>query len=208
MPETCTLVFAKAPIPGFAKTRLIPALGAEGAALLAREMLWRTLSEALAADIGHVILACEPAITDPDWQDVKIPGGVETLPQAAGDLGARLSQLTSEVLKRYRQVLVIGTDCPALDAVRLQQAARALTRNDLVMNPACDGGYVLLGMKQPLSALFESIPWSSALVAERTLNRCSELSLQVEVLETLRDIDEAADLSELPDEFPLPASVA
>ncbi len=208
MPETCTIVFAKSPTAGVAKTRLIPALGAEGAALLAKEMLWHTLTEALAADIGHVILACTPAITSPEWQAIKLPGGIETVSQPEGDLGHRLHEVSASVLQRYGQVLVVGTDCPALDAKRFQEAATALDSHDVVMHPAKDGGYVLLGFSDPQPVLFKSIPWSSALVAERTLTRCEELDLSVRVLETLRDIDEPTDLSELPDEFPLPASVA
>jgi rSAM/selenodomain-associated transferase 1 len=184
---TRIVVFAKRPLPGRVKTRLIPALGAEGAAALAAEMLERTLEEALAT--GLEVELCG----DPDaalWFE----GRVALTGQGAGGLGERLARAAQRVL-RHQSVLLIGADCPALDRQRMRAAAAALGACDCVIHPAGDGGYVLLGLQRFDPSLFSDIAWGSASVCAETLARLAALGWSVGVRETLADVDEPADLA-------------
>jgi rSAM/selenodomain-associated transferase 1 len=202
------LIFAKAPIPGQVKTRLIPALGAMGAARLARRLLQHTLEQALAAGLGPVELCASPAVTHPDWAGLAPPlakqkgawaaSGLETSDQGRGDLGARLARAARRHLDAGQRVLLIGTDCPALSAQRLRKAAAALDGHEAAIYPARDGGYVLLGLRAFDPSLFADLPWSTAAVADLTLARLHALNWRVWVGEELADIDEPADLDYLP----------
>lgn len=192
------VIFAKAPLAEFAKTRLIPALGARGAAQLARRLLMHTLSEALAASVGPVELCVTPPATDAAWQTLAIPDALQWTDQGEDDLGARLSRAAQRVLESGKPVLLIGTDCPELTAVHLQQAASALQRTDATLIPTADGGYVLLGLNRFHSSLFEGIAWSTDTVAFETLRRLKQLGWTVHSHPMLHDIDEPADLKWLP----------
>lgn len=199
------IVFAKAPQPGFAKTRLIPALGAEGAASLARRMLDHTVTEAQAAQIGEVELCVTPDPGAPSWQALHDhTWQVDWQPQGDGDLGARLARATHRSLAVREAVLLIGTDCPSLTAARLREAAAQLTSNDAVIIPSADGGYVLLGFKHFHPGVFQGITWSTDSVAFETLCRIGSLGWTVAQLPMLRDIDEPADLAALPQDWCVP----
>ncbi|HSO80771.1 MAG TPA: TIGR04282 family arsenosugar biosynthesis glycosyltransferase [Chromatiaceae bacterium] len=196
---TRILVFAKAPVSGRVKTRLIPALGAAGAARLARRLLDHTLAQALAAGCGAVELCASPDFSAPDWADVPLPPGVAASAQGDGDLGARLARAARRHLAQGVRVLLIGTDCPALSAVRLRAAAAALADHDAALYPALDGGYSLLGLRADHPSLFAAIPWSTAQVAAVTRARMQALGWRVWVGEALPDIDTPADLLQLPE---------
>ena len=193
------VVFAKAPQPGQAKTRLIPALGAERAAALARRMLNQTLAEALAAGLAGTELCASPAPDDGAWNGVNAPPGVRWTEQGEGDLGARMARAAQRVIATGNAVLLIGTDCPALDARTLQVAASALDTADAVMLPTADGGYALLGLRRFAPSVFEGIAWSTLTVATLTLARLRALGWEARVLAEVHDIDEPADLCWLPD---------
>ena len=188
-----TLIFAKAPVAGKVKTRLIPALGAEGAARLAAEMLHRTAAEAAAAALGPVELCADPDPGHPDW-DGQIPPGLDLSAQSEGDLGQRLAQAARAAIERGERVLLIGTDCPDLDRVRLAAAAAALDHYNAIIHPARDGGYVLLGLRRFDPSLFEGIAWSTSAVAAATIARIEALAWPLYVGAILRDMDEPADL--------------
>jgi rSAM/selenodomain-associated transferase 1 len=190
---TRILVFAKAPVAGRVKTRLIPALGADGAAALAAEMLKRTVREALAAGIGEVELCGDPDPTGSDW-DGNRPLGVTLSAQGKGDLGARMARAARRTIERGEQALLIGTDCPALDRFRLRAAAAALETHAAAIHPTEDGGYALLGLTQFDASLFEGIAWSTSEVAEATIGRIQALGSPLWVGDTLGDVDEPADL--------------
>jgi rSAM/selenodomain-associated transferase 1 len=196
------VVFAKAPQPGSAKTRLIPALGAEGAAALAGRMLDHALAQALVADAGPVELCMNPAPGDPAWETTAIPAAVSRTGQGDGDLGERMARAVRRVTAEDgRPVLLMGSDCPALTADLIREAARQLRTHDAVLLPVADGGYVLIGLKSPCPALFDRMPWSTASVAAETLSRMAALGLKVWRGPLLRDIDEPADLAQLPAGF-------
>lgn len=188
------VIFAKAPVPGQVKTRLIPVLGAAGAAQLAARMLDRALEQALAAAVGPVELCMSPAPDAPEWADIPFPAGIEASDQGEGDLGARMARPAQRAVARGEAVLLTGTDCPDLTAERLRVAAAQLAGHDAVLHPAEDGGYPLLGVRVFDASLFEDMPWSTPAVAALTLERLAALGWKVWVGDTLRDIDEPADL--------------
>ena len=193
------VVFAKAPQPGVAKTRLIPALGPDGAARLAEWMLHRTLAEALAADVEAVELCATPAMADPAWGDLGLPPGLHLSEQGEGDLGARMARVAQATVANGEAIILIGTDCPELTRRRLDAAADALQSHDAVMHPAADGGYVLLGMRRFHPRIFEDIAWSTDSVAATTLGCLDELGWSVHLADCLHDIDDTEDLAHLPE---------
>jgi uncharacterized protein len=188
---TRIVVFAKAPVAGKVKTRLIPVLGAEGAAALAEAMLARTVEEALATGLA-VELCGEPGSSE--WHEAR--PGLALTAQGEGELGERLARAAERVLGADR-ILLIGGDCPELDRGRLRAAADALEANDAVLHPAHDGGYALLGLRRFDRSIFEGISWSTAEVADQTIARIKALGWRLQLRETLRDIDEADDLPHL-----------
>ncbi len=198
MPRIRTIIFAKAPRPGLAKTRLIPALGAEGAARLARRMLEYTLDNATAAALGPVELCMTPAPEAPEWRSNIAPVSVEVSVQGEGDLGARLARAAQRSIVAGDAVLLIGTDCPELTPTRLRAAAEALLRVGAVIHPTVDGGYALLGLTRTDPRLFADIAWSTNTVAAVTLARLDQLGWPVYVAAQLHDIDEPGDLIQLP----------
>ena len=195
---TRIVVFAKVPQPGIAKTRLIPALGAQGAAALAKQMLAHTLEQALKAQLGVVELCMSPDSTDPMWANIAIPNGTACSAQGDGDLGQRMARAVERTcLGQAENIILVGTDCPAITAVLLAEAAQRLADHDAVILPASDGGYVLIGLQAPCPEIFANMPWSTSAVAGLTLERLKKLGLRVWQGPTLDDIDEPADLAHL-----------
>ena len=194
MKPTRIIIFAKAPQPGFAKTRLISALGAERAAELARQMLFNTLHEAIAAEIGTVELCVTPAIHHPAWRGIQLPAGIEISDQGEGDLGARLALASERALVNAEQILLIGTDCVEMSGGLLREAAQALQEHDAVIHCTADGGYALLGLQRFSPFLFSDIPWSTDAVADTTIARIGQLGRSVHIGQMLHDVDEPQDL--------------
>lgn len=191
-------IFAKAPVPGMVKTRLIPALGAQGAAALARRMLAHIVAQALAAKVGPVELCASPDRKEAIWQSLRLPTTITWSDQGEGNLGIRLMRATQRITDSGESVLLIGTDCPALDAAYLRSSAESLRHADATMAPTVDGGYALLGLNQCHSSLFEDIEWSTDTVAFETLRRLEQLGWTVQSRPMLHDIDHPADLRWLP----------
>lgn len=201
MTITRIVIFAKSPVAGFAKTRLIPALGAETAARLARRMLLHTLQEAGAAAVGPVELCVTPKPSDRAWQGWLSVEDITWSEQADGDLGNRMAQVAKRSIAENERVLLIGTDCPQLDAVHLRSAAELLDHCDAVLFPTFDGGYALLGLRRFDPRPFEQMPWSTAAVAAQTIDRIHDLGWSLAVGRMLQDIDEPADLQWLPEDW-------
>jgi len=201
MTATRIVIFAKAPVAGLAKTRLIPALGAEQAARLACRMLLSTLQHAQAAGVGPVELCVTPGPSDPAWANLPPIQGIAWSAQTEGDLGARMAGAAERALAGSECVLLIGTDCPELDAARLQHAANALGHSDAVLYPTFDGGYALLGLRRFDRRPFERMPWSTAAVAARTVECFRTLGWRLSVGGAVHDVDEPADLRWLPAEW-------
>lgn len=198
MNDSCLLiVFAKAPVAGLAKTRLAPALGIQGAATLAATMLAHTLESAIESSIGPVELCCAPDTSDAHFQRAA-GAGVTLSEQGGGDLGERMARALSRGLQGFRRVVLIGTDAPGLDAAVLRDAAAALHTHDVVIAPASDGGYVLIGVSRAAPELFDAVEWSTAQVMAQTRTRAMATGRSLYELPTLHDIDEPADLAHLP----------
>lgn len=195
------VILAKAPKAGWAKTRLVPALGELGAAALARRLLQHTITQAIHANVGSVELCMTP-FHDIAWRDIRVPKGITRSDQGDGDLGERLSRAGKRVTDSGEAVLLIGTDCPTLDAAQLQQVAQAMNEADAVLVPAADGGYTALGLNRFHPLLFSNITWSTDSVAFETLCRLGQLGWSVRQLPMLHDIDEPDDLQWLPADWP------
>lgn len=198
---TSVIVMAKAPVAGYAKTRLIPALGAAGAAALAERLLQHAVAQALAAALGPVELCCAPDHHHPAFASLCALPGLVWADQGEGDLGARMARAFERRLLDAGSALMIGTDAPALDAAVLQRAAQALQHTDAVFVPAFDGGYALIGLRRPVPSLFSAMTWSTPTVMARTRERLAAAGLRHTELAPLADIDAAADLIHLPEGF-------
>ena len=193
---------AKAPIAGFAKTRLIPLLGAEGAADLQNLLLQRTLATALAAKPGHVSLWCTPDCDHPAFAKHADHGGVERFLQPHGDLGARMLAAAKRDLENAGTV-IIGTDCPTLRVDDILKACQAICDgNDAVIIPAEDGGYVLIAVRQAYAELFTDIDWSTSIVMAQTRQRAKDAGIRLVEFLPKWDVDLADDFSRLLLTFP------
>jgi rSAM/selenodomain-associated transferase 2/rSAM/selenodomain-associated transferase 1 len=189
------ILFTRWPEPGKAKTRLIPALGAEGAADMHRRMTWQITGRAwafCATSDTKLVIAHEGGTAEQmrGWL-----GPLDFEKQTAGDLGTRL---THAMLRAHaagaEKIVIIGSDCPALDETHLRAAFDRLATHDLVLQPVSDGGYALIGMSQLQPCVFQDIPWSTAGVTEATLQQAQRHGLTTALLEPLDDVDEPADL--------------
>ncbi len=190
------IVFTRRPEPGRSKTRLIPVLGAQGAADLQRQMALHTISHAReVARRAPAALEVRFAGGTADGMMEWLGTGMDYHPQGEGDLGARMESAFRDAFSRGAvRVVLVGTDCPGLDAPVMRAAFAALRRKDLVLGPATDGGYWLIGLRRPAPALFADMPWSTDSVFERTLDRARSFGLSVRTLEPLPDVDRPEDL--------------
>jgi uncharacterized protein len=190
-------ILAKAPIPGLAKTRLIPAIGAHAAAVLQERLTARAVATGLAADVGPVTLWCTPDPGHVSFRELVARHKVTLKHQADGDLGQRMLAAMSG------PTLVIGGDCPSLSADHLRAAANALVDGaDVVLIPAQDGGYVLIGTRAPQPQLFAGIAWGADTVLADTRSKISAAGLTCVELAALWDVDTESDLARLERELP------
>jgi uncharacterized protein len=190
-------VLTKTPTPGLVKTRLIPALGAAGAARLQRQLTRSALACAQQAQLGPVTLWCAPDTGHHFFRALHTTTAVNCQTQPVGDLGARMLA-AFEWHCRQGPLLLIGSDCPALMPWHLRAAAAALVDgDDAVYIPAEDGGYVLVGMSRPQPALFTGMAWSTAEVMSETRARANAQGLRLRELVTLWDVDVPSDLPRL-----------
>lgn len=190
-------VLAKAPIAGLAKTRLIPALGPHRAARLQRRLTRWAVRTALDAKLGPVTLWCAPDVQHRFFRALHRTTAVALREQCTGDLGDRMHNAFRWHCTQG-PLLLIGTDCPPLDVTHLRRAAHALVDgSDAVFYPAEDGGYVLVGLREPQPDLFGHMNWSTSTVMSTTHDRARSLGLAVREFETLWDVDLPADLDRL-----------
>lgn len=191
------LLFAKAPVPGEVKTRLIPALGEEGAALLHAALTERVLTTARATGI-EVRLCAAPdgghSFFAACAEDHAVPLAAQL---ANADLGARMLHALENSLRTHQRALLIGADCPALGVKHLLAAAAHLLHHDVVLTPAEDGGYVLIGARRTHPAMFTGIAWGGAEVLARQRAALAAAGLTWHEMETLWDVDRPEDLARL-----------
>lgn len=191
------IVFAKAPRAGFAKTRLAPLLGADGAAALHAKLIDRTLETACRAGIGDVELHGDP-VSDGALQASGRRHDVRLVGQSEGDLGERMRFALEQALTTCAHAILIGSDCPALTVQHLRLAAAELTNGrDAVFVPVEDGGYALAGLARCDPRLFQGISWSTSAVMDETRARLRVLGWRWRELETLWDVDTPRDYERL-----------
>ena len=193
-------VFAKPPLPGLVKTRLVAEIGADKATRVYRYCLEYTLDLARHSGLDYQLYLsreCE----EPLFQDEQYRL------QRGGDLGARMINALRDMIDAdTRAAIIVGSDCLDLGAAHLQQAAQALSSHELVLAPAADGGFALIGCREANPDLFKSVAWSSDRVLEQTLANARTLGYRVCLLETVRDIDRLQDLEHYPELLALVAS--
>ncbi len=192
-------IFTRYPEPGLTKTRLIGALGKDGAAKLQKELTEKTVQK---IDQLAKTSTAEPVIyfEGGDLASMQNWLGHERLykPQGHGNLGEKLKKAFGDAFSAGAQrVVTIGCDCPDLNKEHIGRAFDALYLKDLVLGPATDGGYYLIGMQRPLDGLFEDIPWGTDKVFETTVSLAQQLGLSIEILQELRDVDRPEDLEHI-----------
>ncbi|MEO8009731.1 MAG: TIGR04282 family arsenosugar biosynthesis glycosyltransferase [Betaproteobacteria bacterium] len=196
--ESSIMVFARAPVPGDVKTRLIPLLGAHGAAALHCKLTEHALTIAHESGIGPVELWCTPSIDDAFFQTCRERFNAELHAQCAGDLGMRMLDAFENALGRSRRVLLTGSDCPSMTAADLRTAVRALRDGrDAVFCPVEDGGYTLIGLTQAMPALFDAMIWGTDIVMEETRQRLRNLGWRWHELPPHWDLDRPEDYQRL-----------
>lgn len=190
------MVFCKAPIPGQVKTRLIPALTGEEAAQLHSDLTEKTLQTATQNRLCEVQLWCSPSIEHPFFTMLAQTYCVGRQLQQGADLGEQMHHAFGQALARFSSAVIIGCDCPSLTRDDLEQAFRQLNRGKAcVLAPAEDGGYVLIGLKEPQPALFDNMPWGTDQVLGLTRARLQSLNLDYTELNTQWDLDTVDDLN-------------
>ncbi|MBC6430470.1 glycosyltransferase [Nostoc sp. HG1] len=190
------IIFTRYPEPGKTKTRMIPALGDVGAANLQRQMTEYTIKQAKELQkISNI--SVEVRFAGGNLQLMQDWLGLDLVynPQAEGDLGSRMARSLFEAFESdATKVIIIGTDCPGVNAQILATAFEKLYTSDLVLGPAIDGGYYLIGLRQPIPELFVNIEWGTAQVFQKTVDIAQKLNLSYVNLSPLADVDRPEDL--------------
>ena len=189
-------VFAKAPVAGGVKTRLVPPLAADEAAALHQWLVRRALRTALRSGARAVSLWCAPSCAHPFFSACERDFGVTLHDQSGPGLGERMASAFAALIRDV-PVLLIGSDCPALTETDLQDAAVALATHAVVLQPAEDGGYVLVGQRRYHPEMFTGIDWGDASVMHATRQRLSESGIAWLEMPVLWDVDRPEDYHRL-----------
>lgn len=190
------IIFTRYPEPGKTKTRMIPALGDLGAANLQKQMTEYTVSQVKELQ-KTVDVSCEVRFAGGNLQLMQDWLGVDLVyqPQGEGDLGDRMVRSFSDAFQSgSEQVIIIGTDCPGVNSQLLAKAFEQVCSYNLVLGPAIDGGYYLIGLRQPIPDLFANIDWGTPQVLQQTVSIAEKLNLSKIYLPALSDVDYPEDL--------------
>lgn len=203
--STALVIFAKAPIPGQVKTRLCPPLTPDEAATLHGSFVLDTLERTKLVVTKFKLpvdryLACAPSASHVFFKIMEERQGVKVIDQVGEDLGMRMNHAFEALFTRgYRHVLIVGTDVPTLPLDYFKQALAQLEQHDLVLGPALDGGYYLIGLTRPIQELFRDIPWSTDQVLTLTQAKANSLGLKTSLIHPWGDVDTLSDLQALID---------
>jgi hypothetical protein len=193
-PDARLLILSKAPDPGAVKTRLVPLLGKTGAARLYAAMLHTCIDRLATAGLCPVDLWCTPTTGHPFFIDCRERYGVALRQQAAGGLGQRMQLALGTALQQSGYALLVGADCPGLAVSDIEESLQALEQGtDVILGPALDGGYYLVGMRRSHSFLFKDMPWGSADVLRMTESRLRARGCRWHRLALRRDLDTPED---------------
>lgn len=196
--DAVVIIFARAPLPGRAKTRLVPRLGESGAARLQARLTERALRTALVSRCGPVELHCTPRIGHPFFLRERRELGITLVQQSGRDLGERMHRALNAALRKRRYAILIGVDAPELRAADLRRALRLLRAGcDAVLAPAEDGGYALIACRRAPRPVFEDIEWGGNDVYARTVERLDRQRMRWRALRAVWDVDRPADLDRL-----------
>jgi hypothetical protein len=188
------IIFSRAPIPGQVKTRMQPALSAKQCADLQQRLLDKTIATAHESATDLITLFCTPDLRHPAFTRLS-NSGINLAIQNGKDLGSRMHNAFVQFASDPACCILIGTDCPELDAEILDKAFDLLeSGRQCVINPATDGGYVLIGLHQPQRTLFEGISWGTSDVFEQTCQKINSTGISLAILPELGDIDTIEDL--------------
>jgi hypothetical protein len=199
------IIFSKAPLAGQVKTRLIPALGRSKATQLHRYMLEQTVIMASKLKNIDCELHCAPDTSHSFFNTLANKYSLKLLPQQGAQLGDKMAYAMQAALSNCLHCVIIGTDCPTMNAHYIQQAFTQLRSADVVLGPAKDGGYVLIAAKAFDGRLFSRVSWGTSQVLKQTLKNINQLQLKYHKLNTLSDVDRAEDLAYLPSQYLLKA---
>jgi rSAM/selenodomain-associated transferase 1 len=194
--KECLIVFTRYPEPGKTKTRMIPLLGSEGAATLQRQMTEHTLAQVKQLQNQYPIsIEVYFAGGNPQLMEDWLGSNIVYQRQGEGDLGFRMvSALQSAFNNGSSGVVIIGTDCPGLNSQIMEQAFAVLANHDIVLGPAQDGGYYLIGLRRLIDELFSGISWGTSEVLQQTVEIAKQIDLAIAYLPTLADVDRPEDL--------------
>ncbi|MFW8601197.1 TIGR04282 family arsenosugar biosynthesis glycosyltransferase [Desulfobacterota bacterium M19] len=194
--EDAIIIFIRSPVPGLVKTRLIPALGAQGAADCQRRMSEQTVRRVRELKRYRTIdIQIHYTGGKTEMMAAWLGDDLNYHPQRGNDIGCRMTAAFQQAFAAgSRRIILVGSDCPALTAAILHSALNKLKRLDLVLGPAMDGGYYLIGLNRPCPTLFTEISWGTSKVFAETLKKAEEQSLSIGHTDTLYDIDRPEDL--------------
>ncbi len=193
-PDSVILIFSKAPVVGQVNTRLVPYITAEQAAKLHEELARDRLHMCTTAKLCDVQLWCSPDTRHPFFSECKQSYGVQLHTQTGDSLGERMLSAIKTMLGQYKKIIIIGTDAPALDIEAINAVINELERNDIVLIPAEDGGYVLLAASKHHEDLLTDVPWGSESVLASTVRNIERLGLEYSLLGQCWDVDRPEDL--------------
>jgi uncharacterized protein len=192
---TALIIFAKSPVPGQVKTRLIPELGQEKATALYEELLLRTINTSIKSNANEVQLWISGNDQHPFFKKIKSDKNIMFYKQKGHDLGKRMFNAFEFTLKQYSIAVLIGSDCPELSSTDIDKASELLENGkDIVLGPAHDGGYYLIALKKNNLILFSDIEWGEESVFNDTCTRAKSLNMEVGILERRNDVDRPDDL--------------
>jgi uncharacterized protein len=193
-PDCAILVFSKAPVVGQVNTRLVPYITAEQAASLHEELTHDRLRMCTSTGLFDVQLWCSPDTDHPFFSDCRQRYGVRLHTQTGNDFGERMSAALQKMLGRYKKVIIIGTDAPALEIDTIEAVVNELEHRDIVLVPAEDGGYVLLAASKHHQDLLVDVPWGTESVLANTVRNIGRLGLSYSLLGECWDVDRPEDL--------------
>ncbi len=188
--QTAIIIFVRNPILGKVKTRLAATMGDENALAVYKHLLQHTKEITVDLPVKKFVFYADGVTANDLWN------GYEKCLQNGKDLGERMRNAFEWVLEKgYDKIIIIGSDCFELDEKKILAAFLKLNEYDVVIGPATDGGYYLLGMQSPFKNMFENITWSSDGVFDETLKQIQQKKLSVHILPTLNDVDEEKDIN-------------
>ena len=191
--DAVVLIVAKAPVAGQVNTRLIPDIGVEAATALQAVLIQSRLKSLNEIKLCETQLWCAPDVHHPFFKQCQSQYKVELYKQSGDDLGVRMSSAIEQSLKKFKRVVLVGTDAPSLSGEHIETAIEQLENHDVVIGPAEDGGYVLIGMSQHSDAVFQIVEWGTDQVLDETRLKIKENKLSCFELEPCWDIDRVED---------------